>query len=154
DVANSLLVSLSGSSQTSPGFYLNPQNGVSYPVATQTPQHRIQSLQELQSIAVTGVGGGNQGILADVADIERTTGMAVVSPFTIRRVVDIFGAVQGRDLGAVGRDVQQIVEKYRPKLPRGSFLSVRGQVVTMQTSYTGLLAGLGFAVILVYLLIV
>jgi multidrug efflux pump subunit AcrB len=173
DIGNSLLVSLSGSFQTTPTFFLNWQNGVSYNLATQTPQYRIQSLYDLQNIPITAAGAPapgatpagtapgttaagstRPGILADVASITRANEMATVSHYDIRRVVDIYGAVQDRDLGSVGRDVARIVEASRKLLPRGSFLTVRGQIETMRTAYVGLLAGLAFAIVLVYLLIV
>src|SRR5216684_3149401 len=178
DIGNSLLVSLSGSFQTTPTFFLNWQNGVSYNLATQTPQYRIQSLYDLENIPITAAGAPapgatpagtapgttaagaaasgstRPGILADVASITRASEMATVSHYDIRRVVDIYGAVQDRDLGSVGRDVSRIVEASRKLLPRGSFLTVRGQIETMRTAYIGLLAGLGFAIVLVYLLIV
>jgi len=155
DVAGSLLVSLSGSFQTTPTFFLNWQNGVSYNLATQTPQYRVQSLHDIENIPLTSPGGGARaGILANVASISRASEMAVVSHYNIRRVVDIYGAVQDRDLGAVGRDITKIVDAHRSSLPRGSFLTVRGQLQTMRTSYFGLFAGLGFSIVLVYLLIV
>jgi multidrug efflux pump subunit AcrB len=154
DLAGSLLVSLSGSAQTTPTFFLNWQNGVSYSLATQTPQYRIQSLQDLQNIPITAPAAARPGILADVAAINRASEMAVLSHYNIRRVVDIHGAVQDRDLGAVGRDVARIVDESRPSLPRGSFLTVRGQLATMRTAYVGLIAGLVFSIVLVYLLIV
>ena len=178
DIGNSLLVSLSGSFQTTPTFFLNWQNGVSYNLATQTPQYRIQSLYDLENIPITAAGAPapgatpagtapgttaagaaasgstRPGILADVASITRASEMATVSHYDIRRVVDIYGAVQDRDLGSVGRDVSRIVEASRKLLPRGSFLTVRGQIETMRTAYIGLLAGLAFAIVLVYLLIV
>ena len=154
DLASSLLVSLSGSFQTTPTFFLNWQNGVTYNLATQTPQYQIQSLQDLQNIPITGPTLTRPGILADVASITRSSEMAVVSHYNIRRVVDIYGAVQDRDLGAVGRDITRIVDANRKLLPRGSSLNVRGQLQTMHTSYVGLLEGLGFAIVLVYLLIV
>src|SRR5439155_1313768 len=88
------------------------------------------------------------------ADVAGNREMAVLSHYNIRRVIDIYGAVQDRDLGAVGRDITRIVDAHRAHLPRGSFLTVRGQLQTMRTSYVGLLAGLGFAIVLVYLLIV
>jgi multidrug efflux pump subunit AcrB len=154
DLATSLLVSLSGSFQTTPTFFLNWQNGVNYNLATQTPQYRIQSLHDLQNIPISTSAATRPGILADVASITRSSEMAVLSHYNIRRVVDIHGAVQDRDLGAVGRDVTRIVEATRPQLPRGSFLTVRGQLATMRTAYVGLLAGLGFSIVLVYLLIV
>ena len=154
DLGNSVLVSLSGSAQTTPTFFLNRQNGVAYNLATQTPQYRIQSLHDLENIPISAPTTTRPGILANVAAIHRGSEMAVLSHYNIRRVVDIYGAVQDRDLGAVGRDITRIVEAYRAQLPRGSFLTVRGQLQTMRKSYIGLLAGLAFAIVLVYLLIV
>jgi len=154
DLASSLLVSLSGSFQTTPTFFLNWQNGVSYNLATQTPQYRIQTLHDLENIPISAPATTRPGILADVASITRASEMAVLSHYNIRRVVDIHGAVQDRDLGAVGRDIARIVDTTRPHLPRGSFLTVRGQLATMRTAYIGLLAGLAFSIVLVYLLIV
>jgi multidrug efflux pump subunit AcrB len=154
DVASSLLVSLSGSFQTTPTFFLNWQNGVNYNLATQTPQYRIQSLQDLQNMPITSTTAKNPEILADVASITRSNEIAVFNHYDIRRVVDVYASVQDRDLGAVGREITRIVDANRKLLPRGSFITIRGQLETMQTSYVGLLAGLGFAIILVYLLIV
>src|SRR5882762_8417979 len=154
DLATSLLVSLSGSFQTTPTFFLNWQNGVNYNLATQTPQYRIQSVHDLENIPISAPTATRPGILADVASITRSSEIAVLSHYNIRRVVDIHGAVQDRDLGAVGRDVARIVDANRSHLPRGSFLTVRGQLATMWTAYLGLLAGLGFSIVLVYLLIV
>ena len=154
DVANSLLVSLSGSFQTAPSFFLNWQNGVSYNLVTQAPQYTIQSLQDLQNIPLAAPAMTRPGILADVATIRRGNEMAVLTHYNIRRVMDIYGAVQDRDLGAVGHEVTRIVDAHRHELPRGSFVRVLGQLETMRTSYVGLLAGLGFAILLVYLLIV
>jgi len=159
DVANSMLVSTSGSFQVTPSFYLNPKNGVSYNLVTQTPQYDIKSEQDLQNIPLSSanVAGANQkqpGILADVASIHRTSELGSINHYNIRRVVDIYASVQGRDLGAVGRDVNRIVDANRKLLPRGSFVTLRGQYGTMRTSYLGLIGGLGFAIVLVYLLIV
>ena len=157
DLASSLLVSLSGSFQTTPTFFLNWQNGVSYNLATQTPQYRIQSLQDIENIPLTApstTSTTRPGILADVASITRSSEMAVLSHYNIRRVVDVFGAVQDRDLGAVGRDIARVVDANRSFLPRGSYITVRGQLDTMRTAYRGLLTGLGFAIVLAYLLIV
>jgi len=154
DIASNLLISLSGSFQTSPAFWLNPKNGVSYSIATQTPQYRLSSLQALENIPVTGSSGGSPGILASLASIERGSGMAVVSHYDIQPVIDIFGSVQGRDLGGVADEIDKIVQDSRKELPKGSELNVRGQVRTMRSSYTGLLSGLAFAILLVYLLIV
>ncbi|HET9688425.1 MAG TPA: efflux RND transporter permease subunit [Pseudolabrys sp.] len=154
DVASSLLVSLSGSFQTTPTFFLNWQNGVNYNLAIQTPQYRIQSLQDLQNMPITSATARSPEILADVASITRSNEMAVLNHYNIRRVVDIYASVQDRDLGAVGREITRIVDANRKVLPRGSFITIRGQLDTMRTSYVGLLAGLGFAIVLVYLLIV
>jgi CzcA family heavy metal efflux pump len=154
DVANSLLISLSGSFQVTPMFYLNPKNGVSYNLVTQTPQYDIQSGQDLRNIPISGPNQKRPAILADVASIQRTSELASINHYNIRRVVDIYASVEGRDLGAVGREVTQIVDANRKSLPRGSFVTVRGQYGTMRTSYIGLIGGLGFAIILVYLLIV
>ncbi len=153
DVANSLLVSLSGSFQTTPTFFLNWQNGVSYNLVEQTPQYAIRSLQDLQNIPVTSAAARPE-ILADLASITRSNETADVDHYNIRRVVDVYAAVQDRDLGGVGRDITKIVDAARSSLPRGSFVTVRGQLDTMRASYVGLLAGLGFAIVLVYLLIV
>lgn len=154
DVANNLLISLSGSSQTSPGFWLNPENGVSYGVQVQTPQYRLNSLQDLENIPVTGENGGRPEILGSLASIHRGAGLAVVSHYNIQPVIDIFGAVEGRDLGGVAQEIMPILDASRKDLPRGSELTVRGQIETMRTSFAGLLGGLIFAILLVYLLIV
>ncbi len=154
DIANSLLVSLSGSFQTTPSFFLNRQNGVEYNVVTQTPQYATGSLEDVQNLPISSAGMVRPEILADVSLLTRSTEPDVLSHYNIRRVVDIYGSVDGRDLGAVGRDVERIVEANRKSVPRGSFVAVKGQVETMRTSYKGLLSGLGFAIVLVYLLIV
>ena len=195
DVANSVLVALSGSFQTTPSFFLNWQNGVNYQITTQTPQYRVETLHDINNVPLTragassagttvipgttigtaanagagaptgagtttgplassGAGTGRPGLVGDVASLVRGTEMAVVSHYNIRRTVDIYGAVQDRDLGAVAGDVQRIVEANRPLLPRGSFLTVRGQVTTMRAAYLALIVGLGFSIVLAYLLIV
>ena len=154
DITSSLLVSLSGSFQTTPTFFLNWQNGVQYNLVTQTPQYRIQSLADIRNLPISSPAAVHPEILSDVASLTRSTEMEVLSHYNIRRIVDIYGAVQDRDLGAVGRDVNRIVDENRKLLPRGSFFRVRGQLETMQTSYKGLLAGLGFSIVLVYLLMV
>jgi multidrug efflux pump subunit AcrB len=154
DVANSMLTSLSGSFQIAPMFFLNYKNGVSYNLVTQTPQYSMQSLQDLQNTPLNAATAARPEILADVASIRRTNEMEVINHYNIRRVVDIYTAVQGRDLGAVGREVTRIVNANRKSLPRGSFITIRGQLQTMRTSYLGLLGGLVFSIVLVYLLIV
>jgi len=154
DIANNLLISLSGSFQTTPTYWLNPKNGVSYSIATQTPQYRLDSLQKLENIPITGSSGASPTILGTLASIQRGTGMALVSHYDIQPVIDIYGSVQRRDLGGVASEIKKIVDDSRKELPRGSELVTRGQVLTMQSSYSGLISGLGFAILLVYLLIV
>jgi multidrug efflux pump subunit AcrB len=154
DIAQNLLISLSGSFQTTPTFWLNPKNGVSYAIATQTPQYRIDSLQALQNIPVTGTSGSPPQILGSLASISRGTGLGVVSHYDIQPVIDIYGSVQGTDLGSVSRGINKIVADSEKELPRGSRVVVRGQVLTMRSSYIGLLGGLVFSILLVYLLIV
>jgi multidrug efflux pump subunit AcrB len=153
-VATSLLNSLSGSFQITPMFFLNWKNGVNYNLVAQTPQYRVESLQDLQNTPITASSTSRPGILADVASINRSTEMEAVSHYNIRRIVEIYGAVQDRDLGSAGRDVNRIIDANRKSLPRGSFVTMRGQIQTMRSSYIGLLGGLVFSIILVYFLIV
>ena len=154
DATNSMLNSLSGSMQVTPQFFLNWTNGVAYNLVAQTPQYRVQSLQDLQNIPLTSSAMKRPEILADIATISRGAEKQAISHYNIRRIVDIYGNVQDRDLGAVGRDVQRIADANAPKLPRGTFVNVRGQVESMISSYRGLLWGLVFSIILVYALIV
>jgi CzcA family heavy metal efflux pump len=154
DVAQNVLISLSGSFQTSPNYWLDTKTGVSYSIATQTPQYRVDSLQDLENIPVTGTGTRQNAIMASVASFTRGSEMAVVSHYNIKPVIDIFGAVQGRDLGGLAREIQPIIDKSSKDLPRGSQLIVRGQILTMNSSFSGLLWGLAFSIVLVYLLIV
>jgi multidrug efflux pump subunit AcrB len=154
DVATNLLISLSGSFQTSPTFWLNPKNGVSYAIATQTPQYRLDSLQGLENIPVTGASGAPPQILGSLASIHRGVGLGLVSHYDIQPVIDIYGSVQGRDLGGVARDLYKIIEDSKRDLPPGARIVVRGQILTMRSSYVGLLGGLVFSILLVYLLIV
>ena len=153
-VASSVLNALSGSFQITPLFFLNWKNGVNYNLVAQTPQYRFQSINDLLNIPLPAARGTNTEILGDVAAVSRGHEMGLVTHYNIRRVIDIYGAVQDRDLGAVSRDVQKIVDSNQKQLPRGTFLTIRGQARTMQSSYTGLLGGLALAVVLVYMLIV
>jgi len=154
EVASNLLITLSGSSQTSPTFWLDPKNSVSYQIATQTPQYRVQSLQDLENIPVTGAATAPPSILASLASFSRNSELSVVSHYNVSPVIDIFGSVQGRDLGSVSRDISSILSARQKDLPRGSQIIVRGQIQTMKSSFMGLLTGLVFAIVLVYLLIV
>jgi multidrug efflux pump subunit AcrB len=155
DIAQNLLVSLSGSFQTSPTFWLDPKNRVSYQIATQTPQYRADTLQDLENIPVTGTDPmAPPSIMASLVSTERGAAMAVVSHYNVAPVIDIFGTPAGRDLGGVAGDINRIIQAASKQLPRGSQVVVRGQVETMHASYVGLLGGLAFSIVLVYLLIV
>jgi multidrug efflux pump subunit AcrB len=165
DVTTSVLNTLSGSFQVTPMFFLNWQNGNNYNMVAQTPQYKMDAMQDLVNIPInrstTGMSGGmistslkSPEILNDIASVNRNHEMAVVNHYNIRRVVDIYGAVQGRDLGAVGRDIQKIIDSGKSSLPRGTFVTLHGQIDTMRNSYVGLLAGLAFSIVLVYMLIV
>jgi len=158
DVAQNLLVALSGSGQTSPNFWLNPKNGVSYPLMVSVPQYAMDSLQTLSNIPL-GLGAqtaaqGGAGQLGQFGSVERSSQQGVVSHYNVQPVLDLFGSVRGRDLGAVAGDIQRIVNGVRKDLPCGSEIVVRGQVQTMHASFTGLIAGLAAAIVLVYLLMV
>jgi multidrug efflux pump subunit AcrB len=155
DIAQNLLVSLSGSFQTSPTFWVDPKNRVSYQIATQTPQYREDTLQDLENIPITGTDpNAPPSLMASLVAVQRGAGMAVVSHYNVAPVIDIFGAATGRDLGGVSGDINKIIAATRTQLPRGSRVVVRGQVQTMRASYIGLLSGLLFSIVLVYLLIV
>jgi multidrug efflux pump subunit AcrB len=153
DVASSLLIALSGSFQTAPSFYLNP-NGVTYQVASQVPQYHLDTLQTLAGIPVTGPSGAVPQLLGNLATVSRSSEQDVVSHYDIQPVIDVYGDVQGRDLGSVAKGFEKIVRAAEKKLPRGSTIKVRGQVLTMKSSFLGLGLGLIFAIVLVYLLIV
>ena len=154
DVASSLLVALSGSFQTTPSFFLNPANGVSYQVASQVPQYNLGTLQTLSGIPVTGPSGAAPQLLGNLASFSRSTEQGVVSHYDVQPVIDVFADVQGRDLGGVTKGFRSIIQAAEKKLPRGSTIISRGQVETMRSSFLGLGFGLLFAIALVYLLIV
>ncbi len=134
--------------------FLNYRNGINYNMVAEAPQYDIQSLNDLQNVPLSSPTSRQPEILADVANISRTTEMQTINHYNIRRTLDIYGAVQGRDLGAVSKEVDRIVAANEKSLPRGTFVRVRGQIETMRSSYLGLLFGLAFAIVLVYLLIV
>jgi multidrug efflux pump subunit AcrB len=183
DVAQSLLVAMSGSFQTTPSFYLDPRNGVSYNVAVQTPQYKLDSMSALQSLPVTrssgtassvsGTSQTNMGaspapmetnapgapqqpvqVLGNLAQFEPGSELGTVSHYDVQPVLDIYSNVEGTDLGTVTRQMERLKAKYEKQLPRGSHMILRGQSETMQASYIGLLSGLAFSILLVYLLIV
>jgi CzcA family heavy metal efflux pump len=158
DVVVNLLIALSGSFQTQPQFWLDPKTGVSYSITTQTPQYRVQSPQDLENIPIANASLPlpqiQPQILGGLASFTRGAEMAEVTHYNIQTAIDIYGSVDGRDLGGVARDITPIIEQSKKQLPAGSSIVVRGQIETMNASFLGLLAGLGFSVVLVYLLIV
>ena len=187
NVAQSLLVTLSGSFQTSPNFYLDPRNGVSYNIAIQAPQYRVDTMAELASLPITGgvtiqepgnaastlapgasasaasgapftsaPGASSKPIevLGNLATIDPGVEQGLISHYDVQPVIDIYTNVEGTDLGSVTRKIEAIRDKYKSQLPRGSAFNLRGQSETMKSSYIGLLTGLAFSILLVYLLIV
>jgi multidrug efflux pump subunit AcrB len=154
-VAQDLLTSLSGSFQTSPTFFLNPQNHVSYNIAVQTPQYDVKSLQELENFPIAINGSAQQPqILGNLASIERGAEPGLVSHYNAQPIIDVYGSVEGTDLATVARRVEQIISDNQAQLPRGSQIFLRGQIETMHTSFQGLIYGLLFSIVLVYALIV
>jgi multidrug efflux pump subunit AcrB len=153
DVTNSVVANLSGTSQVDPTYWLNPKNGVSYPVVAQTPQYNMSTLSDLGNVMITGQNGGAQ-ILGGIASITRGVGDAVVSHYDIQPLYDIYASTQGRDLGAVAAQIDKIVHDTAHDVPKGSQVNVRGQVETMNSAFTGLGFGLAGAIVLIYLLIV
>jgi multidrug efflux pump subunit AcrB len=160
NVGQNVLLSLSGSSQTAPAFWLNPQNGVVYNIAVQTPQYRVDTLDSLMNLpvvpptATAGTGASSSQLLGNLVEVAPGRQLPVVSRYNILPAVDIYVGVQGTDLASVSSKVQKLVDEIRPRLPRGSEVTLRGQVQTMQESFIGLGAGLAMAIVLVYLLIV
>lgn len=154
DVTNSLVVNLAGSSQVAPTYWLNPANGVSYPIVLQTPQPKMDSLAALANLPVGNGSSVNVTTLGAVADFERTTGSGMVSQYNVQPMVQIHAATQDRDLGAVAKDIRQIIAQMADEVPRGSTVNLMGQVQTMERAFSGLLFGLLGAVVLIYLLIV
>jgi CzcA family heavy metal efflux pump len=162
DVSTSVLNTLSGSFQVTPMFFLNWNNMVAYDIVAQTPQYKMDTMQDLQNIPINRATpstspastSANPEILSDLASVDRGHEMEVVNQYNIRPVVDIYANVQDRDLGSVAGEVTKIINADASSLPRGTFVTLRGQVETMRSSYTDLLGGLVFSIVLVYLLIV
>ena len=154
DVTNSLVVNLAGSSQVAPTYWLNPSNGVSYPIVLQTPQYQVDSLSALQNLPITAAGAASPQILGGIADISRTATSAVVSQYNIQSLIQIYATTQGRDLGAVAADIQKVVADAAADVPKGSSVVLVGQVETMNNAFAGLLFGLLGAIVLIYLLVV
>jgi multidrug efflux pump subunit AcrB len=153
DVTNSLVVNLASSSQVAPTYWLNEKNGVTYPVALQTPQYRIDTLPELRNLPINAAGAPTT-VLGGIAAIRRTHSDAVVSQYDIAPMVDIYATTQGRDLGAVSSDIEKIMARNDSDTPKGSIVALVGQTATMNSAYSGLLFGLLGAIVLVYFVIV
>jgi multidrug efflux pump subunit AcrB len=154
DVTNSLVVTMAGSGQVAPAFWLNKRNGVSYPIVAQTPEYRTQTLSDLENIAIAGDDAHGQQILGALATITRGNTPAVVSHYAVQPVIDIFATPQHRDLGALATDIDKILQDNAKDRPKGATINLRGQVRTMNTAFSGLLFGLLAAIVLIYLLIV
>lgn len=149
EVASNMLISLSGSGQTAPNFWLDPKTGVQYPVTVQAPQYRLDSLNELKNVPI-----GSGQILGNLGTLSRGQTQQLVSHYNVQNVFDVMASVEGRDLGGVGRDIDAVLESFQKELPRGTFLSVRGQVDSMRDAFDSLLLGIAFAILFVYLLMV
>jgi CzcA family heavy metal efflux pump len=155
DVTNSMVVNLAGSSQVAPTYWLNPSNGVSYPIVMQTPQYRLDSLPALANMPINGSSGtGAPQVLGGIASFTRTNGNAIVSQYDIQSMVQINATAQDRDLGAVAADIRKVLVDTAKDVPKGSSVALLGQVRTMESSFSGLLFGLLGAIVLIYLLIV
>jgi CzcA family heavy metal efflux pump len=155
DVTNSVTTSLAGSMQTAPTFWLNPKNGVSYPIVAQTPEYDLDSLSALENIPVTGAAAGaGLQVLGGLAKITREQSPAVVNHYNIQPVIDLYATTQDRDLGGVAADVEKLIKATAKDAPKGATVRLRGQVVTMNTAFSGLFFGLAGAIVLIYLLIV
>jgi multidrug efflux pump subunit AcrB len=150
---------LAGTSQVAPSFWLNPKNGVQYPIVMQTPQYNVDSLSELRNLPIsTGASGAAANpapqVLGGVANVKRTARNATIAEYNIQPVVQIYATTQGRDLGGVAADIQQLVDQYAKDRPKGAQVVLSGQVTTMNSAFSGLLYGLLGAIVLIYLLIV
>ncbi len=156
DVANSVLLALSGSSQVQPGFWLNPQMGIQYSINVRAPERALDTLEALNSIPINASrpGEGDGQVLANLSSVQRAQGAPVITHYNVTPVIDVFGGVSGRDLGGVLRDMQPLIAQAEKELPRGSFIMIRGQAETMKSSFIGLSVGLLVAVVLIYFLLV
>ena len=154
DIANSLLITLSGSAQVHPNFWLNNENGVSYPIVAQMPQYRVDTMSDLINVPVASSRANAMQYLGGVAQITPGPSAGVVSHYNVQPVVDVFGAVQGRDLGSLSGDIERILQTTQKDVPHGSYVVLHGQVRTMTSAYSQLYFGLAGAIVLIYLVIV
>jgi multidrug efflux pump subunit AcrB len=156
DVANAVLLSLSGSAQAQPLYWLDPKNGVQYKVNVRTPQVAMDSLAALRAIPVSAgqAGEGNGQLLANLATLGRSSAPPIVNHYNVMPVIDVLAGVNGRDLGGVLQDIEPLIAQAEKELSRGNYIVMRGQAQTMKSSYAGLLIGLAASVVLIYLLLV
>jgi multidrug efflux pump subunit AcrB len=153
-VAESVLVSLSGSGQVLPNYWVNPQNGVSYLVETRTPTHRVDSVDAINAMPLHTGSAQDIQLLENVSNVERGVSAEAINHYNVQPVYDIFANVQGRDLGGVARDIESVLASYRSRLQPGNAITLRGQVESMQSAFVRLGFGILFAAVLVYLLMV
>ncbi len=154
DVTNSMVVNLAGSIQVAPTYWLNPKNGVSYPIVIQTPQYQMDTMEDLKNMPITSASETTPQMLGGISDIHREDTNAVVSHYAIQPAFDVYATTQGRDLGAVAGAIQRVLDDTQRDLPPGATVTIRGQVQTMNQAFSGLFFGLAEAVVLIYLLIV
>ena len=154
DVTNALATSLAGTSQTAPNFWLNPKNGVSYFMTAQTPEYKLELAGGAAESAGDRDRGGGAQVLGGLSSISRSQSRTLVTHYNILPTIDLFATTQDRDLGAVARDVQKVIDANKKYLPRGATVILRGQIQTMDTAFSGLFYGLLAAIVLIYLLIV
>src|SRR4029077_6788182 len=148
DVTNSLVVNLTGSIQVAPAFWLNPKNGVSYPIVVQTPQYRLDSLSQLKNLPITGAKPDNPQLLGGLGAIHRENSDAVVSHYAIQPTFDVYAATQDADLGSVASAIQKVLDETQRDLPPGGTVAIKGQVETMHMAFSGLFFGLAEAIVL------
>jgi multidrug efflux pump subunit AcrB len=154
DVANGVLLTLSSSAQINPSFWVNPVSGTLYTVVVQVPQYKVDSLQSIDNIPISSANSRSPQILRNLAETSVNVEPAVITHYDSLPSMDVYASVEGRDLGGVDEDIQKVTKEFQGKLPRGTRMFRRGQAATMDSSFSGLIAGVGVAVILVYLLIV
>jgi multidrug efflux pump subunit AcrB len=152
DVANSTLISLTGSGQTTPNYWLNPKTQVNYQIVTQTPNYRIDSLQSLARTPITSPNGNTTQLLGNVADFRRDLSPIIADHYNIQPVYDVYADVDQRDLGGVASEIEKIMDETKKGLPKTTQISLRGEVQTMNESFVRLGVGIIFAIMLVYLL--
>jgi multidrug efflux pump subunit AcrB len=154
DIANDLLISLSSSAQTFPNFWLDPKNGVSYPVVVQTPQNKMDSVDALEQTGLKATGSSPAELLSNLSVMRRQKTAEVINHYNVQPTYDIYANVQDRDLGGVARDINKVLKQIQAHAPAGTTLVMRGQVESMNTSFTGLGIGLVFSIVFIYMLLV